>query len=92
MAGGEGTPHYDAQALEEKWQARQAPVLGAGRDQRVDALATRPHALHQLARECHHLGVSTGLEVLPEQREAPRVGLVSPEQVDLIERLEGQLA
>jgi leucyl-tRNA synthetase len=24
MAGGEGTPHYDAQALEEKWQARWA--------------------------------------------------------------------
>ena len=24
MAGGEGTPHYDAEALEEKWQARWA--------------------------------------------------------------------
>src|SRR5262249_27542065 len=73
-------------------QAREAPVLCAGPAQRVDALPGRPPALPPPARERQHLGVSTGLEVLPEQREALRVRLVSTQQVDLVERLEGQLA
>src|SRR5207249_8484085 len=68
-------------------EARQPPVLGARRDQRVDALALRGDAVDQLAGEGLDLGL--GVEVRPEEGDA-RIAL--PRHVELVERLEGQLA
>ena len=62
-------------------------MLGARRDQRVDALALRGDAVDQLAGEGLDLGL--GVEVRPEEGDA-RIAL--PRHVELVERLEGQLA
>src|SRR5262249_32436070 len=73
-------------------QPRQAPVLRGPRDQRIDALALLAHPVHQRARELPDLRIGRRVEVLPEEREAPRVLLAVAQEVDLIERLQGQLA
>src|SRR5262249_15355990 len=77
------------QAQVDARQARQAPVLRALGDERVDALAVLAHAFDQLAGEGDHLALRVGIEVLPEEREALRPHLVRPEQVGLVERLQG---
>src|SRR4029453_434335 len=73
-------------------QARQPPVLRGARDQAVDALERRAHTVDQLAREGPRLGVLGRVEVLPEEAQAGRLRRSVVEQIDLVERLEGQLA
>src|SRR5213078_5372770 len=120
LAGGEAE-----QAQVHAREAWQPPVLGAGRDERVDALAVRGDAVDQLAGKDLHVQLSWGpvrcsraaraallrcpqtpsagssalalslllsgglVEVRPEERHG-RIALAR--QVELVERLEGQLA
>src|SRR4029453_17841670 len=73
-------------------QPWQPPVLRGARDQAVDALERRAHTVDQLAREGPRLGVLGRVEVLPEEAQAGRLRRSVVEQIDLVERLEGQLA
>src|SRR5262249_14852782 len=70
-------------------ETREPPGLGARCDQAVDPLEPGPHAVDQLLRELAHRG--RRVEVAPEERE-PAADVALAGDVELVERLEGELA